>query len=119
MTREALKERLHELLELIRRERECARQLAVTELMETAERKGAVLAGLEGLESADISDELRELARTVRRENRRNAFLFWNTLHWLRDLMVFVDHKTGSHTYGATAGMVKNRSGGRLLSGRI
>jgi flagellar biosynthesis/type III secretory pathway chaperone len=119
MTQETLKERLHELLTLIRRERECARQLAVTELMETAERKGAVLARLDALEASELSDEVRDLARAVRRENRRNAFLFWNTLHWLRDLMVFVDHKTGSPTYGATAGMVNNRAGGRLLSGRV
>lgn len=119
MTQQALENKLHELLALIRSERECAKRIAIPDLLDAAERKRAVLAQLGDLEQLDINDDIRQLAQTVRQENRRNAFLFWNTLHWLRDLMALFDQKTAPHTYGNTAGLISGRTSGRLLSGRI
>jgi hypothetical protein len=61
----------------------------------------------------------REYAREIQRENRRNAFLFRETLNWIQDTMVFFGKKTVPATYSQRGAVQTNIINGRLLSGRI
>jgi|LGVD01.1.fsa_nt_gb hypothetical protein len=114
-----LKQRLESLLQLILQEREQAKGLDMTSLQHSAEKKQQLLQSI-GSQLDDQSDpEVQQLAETVREENRRNAYLFWLTLGWVREQMTFIGQRSAPATYGAGAGQVSQQRGGRLLSGRI
>lgn len=114
-----LRQQLADLQQLILQEREFAKALDMENLARTAEAKSGLLAVLDS-EALPLEDEeTRRLAATVREENRRNAYLFYMTLQWVRDLMTFYGQRTVPATYGAFANQVRQQDGGRLLSGRI
>lgn len=114
-----LRQQLADLQQLILQEREYAKALDMENLARTAEAKSGLLAVLDS-EALPLEDEEnRRLAATVREENRRNAYLFYMTLQWVRDLMTFYGQRTVPATYGAFANQVRRQDGGRLLSGRI
>jgi hypothetical protein len=114
-----LKQRLENLLQLILQEREQAKGLDMASLQESAEKKQAILQSI-GSQLDDQSDpEVQQLATTVREENRRNAYMFWLTLGWVREQMTFIGQRTAPTSYGAGAAQISQQRGGRLLSGRI
>lgn len=82
--------------------------------MEEKEELIRVLAHVKHLEEEDQS-----IAEEIRNENRRNAYLFKETLGWIRETMEFFGKRTSTSTYSANAGTVNSSSNGRLLSGRI
>ena len=84
-----IKQRLQALLNLILQEREQAKKLDMGSLQQTAEHKQALLQDIGSLTMNQNDPELERLARTVREENRRNAYLFWLTLGWVREQMTF------------------------------
>ncbi|EAT15836.1 flagellar protein FlgN [Desulfuromonas acetoxidans] len=116
MTR-TIHEQLQALHDVIIEERECAKALDVVALQAVTQRKDALLAQLE-LEG-DLSPEDRQLADTIRFENRRNAYLLWSALNWIRESMEFFGRKTVPDAYTPAGGMVSKGMGGRLLSGRV
>jgi flagellar biosynthesis/type III secretory pathway chaperone len=119
MGRPGLRQQLADLQQLILQEREYAKALDMENLARTAETKSRLLAVLDS-EALPLEDEeTRRLAATVREENRRNAYLFYMTLQWVRDLMTFYGQRTAPGTYGARGNDVRHQHGGRLLSGRI
>lgn len=114
-----LKQRLESLLQLILQERDQAKRLDMASLQQSAEEKQRLLQSI-GSRIDDQSDpEVQQLATTVREENRRNAYLFWLTLGWVREQMTFIGQRSAPATYGAGADQVSQQRGGRLLSGRI
>lgn len=119
MNASALTRQLQQLHELILEEREHAKALRVTEMLAVAEVKEQLLQRIELAETDELDGAVRQLAVTVREENRRNAYLFWAALNWLRDLMGFFRQQAAPPAYGCGAVPVRSDNPGLLLSGRI
>ena len=110
-------EKLQSLHDVIITERECAKALDLDALQNVTLRKEELLAQL------DLEDELgpeeRKLADSIRFENRRNAYLLWAALNWIRESMEFFGRKSTPDSYGNNGNLVLNKNGGHLLSGRV
>lgn len=114
-----LTQKLHQLQDLILREREHAKALRIEEMLATVREKEQLLAAID-LQQENLEDpQIQALAKTVREENRRNAYLFWAALRWVRDLMGFFGQQTSDTLYGSGAAPRRVTHGGALLSGRI
>jgi hypothetical protein len=113
----SLREQLQRLLTVILRERECARALDMEELLAAAREKEELLTILG---PADVlSPEDRSLVETIRAENRRNAYLFWSTLNWVRESMGFFGRQVSAVSYGSHGRALCHQNGGKLLSGKV
>lgn len=110
-------QKLEELLQLILRERDCARNLDMSSLNQVATAKDALVRELASFDGSGLVNS--GLAERVREENRRNAYLFWAGLGLVRDTMEFFGRQVPPPAYGAFGGMVQGRNGTSLLSGRI
>jgi hypothetical protein len=110
-------DRLIRLRDLILEERRCASQLDMDGLEKVTGEKEELINLLIYATELDPAD--RELAEQIRRENRRNAFLFRTTLGWIRETMEFFGKRTVTATYAADAGTIPAQVHGRLLSGKI
>jgi len=107
------------LLQLLLSERECAKTLDVEGLQSIVEEKNALLASMPEIEENQMTAELRELAGQIQKENRRNAYLFWSSLNWVRDTMNFYSRQFSTPAYGGSGQRVNGMQGGSLLSGKI
>jgi hypothetical protein len=119
MSDSTLQQQLIDLMEVILQEREYAKALDMENLTRIGETKNRLLAVLATIGERPQDEETRRLAATVKEENRRNAYLFYMTLQWVRNLMTFYGQRTVPGTYGARGNDVRQQNGGRLLSGRI
>lgn len=111
------RDKLLRLRDLILEERDYARNLQTERLLEAMAEKEELLNHLSVVK--DIDPEDRPLAAEIRRENRRNAFLYKSALGWIRETMEFFGKKTVTSTYAADAGTVPAQVNGRLLSGKV
>jgi len=114
-----LRQNLQELSEILEQERECARQLDMRGLNEACERKATLLARLGEISVEAVDDDLRSAADQVAAENRRNAFLLWSSLRWIRDTMDFYCQQLTNPSYTGRGEQAREQSGSRLLSGKI
>ncbi len=114
-----LKQRLESLLQVILQERKQAKELDMDSLQQSALEKQQLLQSIGSGLDEQSDPELQQLARRVREENRRNAYLFWLTLGWVREQMTFFGQRSAPTSYGAGAAQISQQRGGRLLSGRI
>ena len=114
-----LKQRLQSLLQLILQEREQAKGLDMVSLQQSAEAKQQLLQSIGSRINEQSDPEVQQLANQVRDENRRNAYLFYLTLGWVREQMTFFGQRTAPTSYGSSAAQISQQRGGRLLSGRI
>ncbi|MCA1796619.1 MAG: hypothetical protein LC645_03585 [Geobacteraceae bacterium] len=114
-----LSEQLNQLYELVIRERECARDLRLDELQDVVSAKEALMQELQFTEEIPVTEADRELADKIRFENRRNAYLLWSALNWIRESMSFFGRKSAPDAYNTSGSVVSSTAGGRLLSGRI
>ncbi|MBN2644232.1 MAG: hypothetical protein JXR59_02015 [Desulfuromonadaceae bacterium] len=114
-----VKERMQELYQLILQERDCAKELRVEELEEVVQRKQELMQELSQESSESFTPEERALAESIRSENRRNAYLLWSALSWIRESMEFFGRKSRPESYTSYGSLRQGRGGGRLLSGRI
>lgn len=112
-----LKAKLETLLELLHEEREKAKVLDMAGLQKVVAAKEALLANLNPRpeEIAGMED----LLRKIDEENRRNAFLLWTGLNWVRDLMGFFGQAAMPQVYGGSGQSRALSQGGRLLSGKV
>lgn len=112
-----LKAKLESLLELLLKEREKAKALDMEGLQEVVRAKEALLAVLNPRpeEVAGMED----LLRKIDHENRRNAFLLWTGLNWVRDMMGFFGKAAMPEVYGGRGQSQVLSRGGRLLSGKV
>lgn len=117
MDRDTVRELLIQLRGAIRDEREHAKALDVGAMIVDVRRKEAILRALNAVERLHPDDL--QFAREIKRENRRNAFLFRATLRWIQETMEFFGKKTVPITYSQRGLSQNNTSHGRLLSGRI
>ncbi len=117
MTAVDVRTQLETLLDLLRQERECAMALDMQGLQKVVEKKEALLAGL-SLEREDVAG-MEDLLRKIDNENRRNAFLLWTGLNWVRDMMGFFGTAAMPRVYGHGGHSRVLAQGGRLLSGKV
>lgn len=117
MDRETVRELLVQLRDTIRAEREHAKALDLSAMIADVKRKEALIRMLNSVESLHPDD--RQYAKEIQQENRRNAYLFRTTLHWIRETMEFFGRKTVPITYSQQGLSQNNTINGRLLSGRI
>ncbi|PNU21147.1 flagellar protein FlgN [Geothermobacter hydrogeniphilus] len=108
--------KLHRLL---LEERECAMNLDLAGLQRTVEEKSALLGALPPTREDELTPELRELAGKIQKENRRNAYLFWSSLNWVRETMNFYSRQIANPAYGESGRQISNVNGGSLLSGKV
>lgn len=114
-----LSEQLNQLYDLVIKERECARDLRLDELQDVVSAKEMLMQELQFAEEVPVSEEDKELADKIRFENRRNAYLLWSALNWIRESMAFFGRKSAPDAYNTSGTVVSSTPGGRLLSGRI
>jgi hypothetical protein len=119
MSDSTLRQQLIDLQQVIIQEREYAKALDMENLARIGEIKSRMLTVLDTIGEFPEDEETHRLAATVKEENRRNAYLFYMTLQWVRNLMTFYGQRTVPNTYGAQGNDVRLQHGGRLLSGRI
>jgi len=108
---------LERLLELLGRERDAAQRLDMDALQAVVADKEALLKGL--VIDREQVDGLQELLKEIDQENRRNAFLLWTGLNWVRDLMGFFGKAAMPQVYGGSGQSRTLHQGGRLLSGKV
>ncbi|OQX20598.1 MAG: hypothetical protein BWK76_00855 [Desulfobulbaceae bacterium A2] len=117
MDRDKVRELLLRLREVILSEREHAKKLELDKMAEDTALKEAML---QTLSTVSVMDPVnRPIADEVRRENRRNAFLFKATLKWIQETMEFFGRRTVPATYGHAGCIMAAPINGRLLSGKI
>ncbi|RMF48119.1 MAG: hypothetical protein D6751_01070 [Deltaproteobacteria bacterium] len=111
-------EKLQQLHDLILEERRAAIDLDNERIEHLAERKAELLAELHDLNFDTNDPALRELAQTIRDENRRNAYLLWSSLRWVRDILNFYSRQMTEPAYDP-AGQPVPGGGGKLISGKV
>lgn len=112
-----IKFKLETLLDLLQQEREMAQALDMSGLQTVVAAKEELLAGLQ-LQPEEVVG-LEDLLKQVDQENRRNAFLLWTGLNWVRDLMGFFGKAALPQVYGDSGQSRTLSQGGRLLSGKV
>lgn len=117
MARSETKAQLEQLLQLLQEERKHTKQLDMTGLQQVVAAKDALVDSLD-LQQEDVED-LQDLLREIDEENRRNAFLLWTGLNWVRDLMGFFGKAEMPQIYGDAGQSRVLTQGGRLLSGKV
>ncbi|NOQ50683.1 MAG: hypothetical protein GQ578_00480 [Desulfuromonadaceae bacterium] len=117
MTRSEVKHQLETLIGLLQEEREMSLALNMPGLNQVVSAKQELLAGLT-LQPEDVVG-LEDLLKQIDQENRRNAFLLWTGLNWVRDLMGFFGKAAMPEVYGGSGQSRALTQGGRLLSGKV
>ncbi len=117
MARAEIKLKLETLLGLLQQEREMAQALDMSGLQTVVAAKEELLAELQP-QPEDVVG-LEDLLTQIDQENRRNAFLLWTGLNWVRDLMGFFGKVTMPQVYGGAGQSRTLEQGGRLLSGKV
>jgi len=117
MTARTTHDKLIRLRDLILEERQYARNLDMENLHAAMEEKEDLVNFLAVVKDIDPEDQ--QIASQIRRENRRNAYLYKSALGWIRETMEFFGKRTVTSTYAADAGTVPAQVNGRLLSGKV
>ncbi len=117
MTQPDIKTKLETLLDLLQQEREMAQTLNMSGLQTVVAAKEELLAELQPQPEEVVG--LEDLLKQIDQENRRNAFLLWTGLNWVRDLMGFFGKAAMPQVYGDTGQSRTLSQGGRLLSGKV
>ncbi|MCK5912729.1 MAG: hypothetical protein KAG12_02550 [Desulfuromusa sp.] len=117
MAHSDIKLKLETLLELLQQEREMAQALDMEGLQVVVAAKEELLSELQP-QPEDVVG-LEDLLQQIDQENRRNAFLLWTGLSWVRDLMGFFGKAAMPQVYGNSGQSRTLSQGGRLLSGKV
>lgn len=117
MTVEQVQDKLTDLLDLLKQERKAAIELNMQELERVVACKQQLLSGFDPQPAE--AEGLDDLIREVDSENRRNAYLIWSGLGWVREMMGFFGRSTAQATYGLKGQPQTSQAEGRLLSGKV
>ncbi len=117
MTNPELKDKFEQLHQLLLAERERIRALDIEGLQQVVVRKQALLAGLKHLPHETAG--LEALIKQIDHENRRNAYLLWTSLSWVRETMRFFGQSTAAQAYGGSGQSIRSRQEGQLMKGRV
>jgi len=117
MSVEQVQEQLDSLLDLLKEERKAAFALNMHELDRVVECKRNLLHNFHPAPE-DVKG-LEGLVKQIDQENRRNAFLIWSGLTFVRETMKFFGQSNVPEVYGGGGKAQRLNRGGRLLSGRV
>ena len=117
MANSEIKFKLETLLDLLQQERDMAQTLDMEGLQSVVAAKEELLVELQPQPEDVIG--LEDLLQQIDQENRRNAFLLWTGLSWVRDLMGFFGKAAMPQIYGNSGQSQTLSQGGRLLSGKV
>jgi hypothetical protein len=117
MARAEIKIKLETLLELLQQEREMAKALDMPGLHKVVAAKEVLLTELQPQPEEVVG--LEDLLKQIDHENRRNAFLLWTGLNFVRDMMGFFGKAAMPQIYGGAGQSRTLTRGGRLLSGKV
>lgn len=117
MTVERVQEKLDALLELLQQERRAAISLDMHELERVVTCKKQLLEGFDPQPAE--AEGFEDLLKQIDNENRRNAYLTWAGLGWVRETMRFFGQSTTPKTYGGSGQSVKFEQEGHLLTGKV
>ncbi len=117
MANPKVKLQLETLLQLLQQEREMAKTLDMEGMGKVVSAKEELLAIIQP-QVEDVVG-LEDLLHQIEYENRRNAFLLWTGLNWVRDLMGFFGTATAPQVYGQVGQSRRLNESGRLLSGKV
>lgn len=109
--------KLETLLELLQQERQMAKALDMSGLQEVVAAKEELLIELQPQPEEIVG--LEDLLKQIDHENRRNAFLLWTGLNFVRDMMGFFGKASMPQVYGGAGQSRTLTQGGRLLSGKV
>jgi hypothetical protein len=98
-------------------EREYAKSLDMSGVEMKSKEKDALLRSFHAVK--EVSEEDLLLIEKIKEENRRNAYLFWSSLKFIKDTMSFFTSQVSSASYCKSGTVVNVLSGGRLLSGKV
>lgn len=117
MAVEQVQEKLNALLELLQQERRAAIALDMHEFERLVTCKQQLMDGfnpqpheVEGVEG---------LLKQIDQDNRRNAYLIWTALGWVRETMHFFGQSTVAQTYGGTGKSLVSKQKVHLLAGKV
>ena len=117
MARAEIKIKLETLLELLQQERKMATAIDMSGLQEIVAAKEELLSELQPQPEEVVG--LEDLLKQIDHENRRNAFLLWTGLNFVRDMMGFFGKAAMPQVYGGAGQSRTLTEGGRLLSGKV
>jgi hypothetical protein len=121
MSRENLAEHLIKMHEVILAERQAAKELEVSKMLDLTAEKESLLKKI--LPFSDTVDKLtqaeKELSEVVYSENLRNAYFLSSALKWVRESIKFIGEKMVPESYEESGSVVKAHYSGALLSGRV
>jgi len=117
MSHNSINDKLHLLHELLLQEREHAKRLTVDQMLAVSRQKQELIESFGSMDELDPED--RALAERIRYENRRNAYLLWSALTWIRESMEIFGKKVSPCVYSAGGNSLNKSCNGRLLSGKI
>jgi len=117
MARAEIKIKLETLLELLQQERKMATAIDMPGLQEIVAAKEELLSELQPQPEEVVG--LEDLLKQIDHENRRNAFLLWTGLNFVRDMMGFFGKAAMPQVYGGAGQSRTLTEGGRLLSGKV
>jgi hypothetical protein len=102
---------------LLLQEREWAKALAVDKMLAVSKEKQDLMQTLGSMETADREDI--SLAEAIRAENKKNAYIFWSALTWIRESMNFLGKQATFNIYNAGGNAINGTHNGGLLSGKV
>jgi len=112
-----LKEQFEQLNQLLKEERQAAISLDMSALQQSTQAKKTLLARIE--DYPRDTEGLKDLLLEIDKENRRNAYLLWTGLGWIREMMGFFGQSTAAASYGHSGKANACKQGGHLLSGKV
>lgn len=115
--KQLLLDQLPKVISILEAERECLQKLDIEGMRQFALEKEAILNRISGMRSDDA--KVKELAKTVKEENRRNGYLVWVTLRFLKESMAFIGSQASSNKYKSNGRKTDNINGGLMLEGKI
>jgi flagellar biosynthesis/type III secretory pathway chaperone len=117
MTAELVQEKLNSLLDLLRQERRAAIALNMQEFERLTTCKQQLMDGFDPQPNEVKGVE--DLLRQIDQENRRNAYLIWAGLGWVRQTMQFFGQSSVAQTYGDAGESLHSRQEVHLLTGKV
>lgn len=117
MVKDELKKNFEQLHQLLIDERQAVISLDMEALEASTQAKKELLASIENIPRD--TEGLKSLFLEIDKENRRNAYLLWAGLGWVREMMGFFGQSTATTTYGNIGQASSCQHGGRLLSGKV
>nr|WP_321468841.1 flagellar protein FlgN [uncultured Desulfobulbus sp.] len=117
MERETVRELLIQLRDTIQLEREHAKTLDLSAMLDDIRRKETLIKVLNSVKELHPEDQ--QYAQQIQHENRRNAFLYRATLNWIQETMEFFGRRSAPVTYTPYGKTRNSAANGRLLSGTI